>query len=83
MRTINQIIGFPLSDVYARLSIDEIKLLFDEIERLRLALSTIEHLALWHCDESADVDNTSPDDQVAYVNGLIVQVCRKAVEDGI
>jgi len=55
----------------------------EQMERFQLVVSIIEKLALWNCDESADVDNASPDDQVAHVNGLIVQACRKAMSDGI
>ena len=47
-------------------------------DRLQSTLAEIEALASWHCDEDADPLDTSPEDQAAHVNGLIVRLCRKA-----
>jgi len=49
----------------------------DEVTRLRGILREIEGLASWHCDETADPEDTSPEDHAAHINGLIVQACRR------
>ena len=48
-----------------------------EIVRLIELLVDVEDLASWHCDDNADPNDDSPDDNVAHINGLIVQVCRR------
>ena len=52
----------------------------DRCEQMRDALDRIRWLASWHCDLAADESDTSPEDQVAYVNGLIVLECCRALE---
>ena len=49
-------------------------------ERMRAALERIRELASWHCDLAVNESDTSPDDQVAHINGLIVRKCIQAFE---
>jgi hypothetical protein len=49
-------------------------------KQMQDALERIKLFACWHYDPEADVENSSPDDQVAHVNGLIVKECKKALE---
>jgi len=46
----------------------------------RDTLEQIADLAAWHCDLDADANDESPEDMVAHVNGLIVRLCREAIE---
>ena len=47
--------------------------------RYRDALDAVADLAGWHTDDEADKDDTSPDDMVAHVNGLIRRRCKAAL----
>lgn len=47
--------------------------------RYRDALEAVADLAGWHSDDEAAPDDTSPDDMVAHVNGLIRQRCKAAI----
>ena len=47
--------------------------------RYRDALDAVADLASWHTDDEADSDDTSPDDMVAHVNGLVRQRCKAAL----
>jgi len=49
-------------------------------KRMQAALERIRELASWHYDPAVDESDTSPDDQVAHVNGLIVRACVEALE---
>jgi len=49
-------------------------------EKMLEALRDIEDLAAWHYDPEADPLDTSPEDKVAHVNGLIVQICKEFTE---
>ena len=43
-------------------------------------VQSIRELASWHFDPDADPDNTSPDDNAAHINGLIVKACSKLID---
>ena len=49
-------------------------------EQMRAALERIRELASSHCDLAVDEADTSPDDQVSHVNGLIVRECNEALQ---
>ena len=49
-------------------------------EQMRAALERIRELASWHCDLAVNESDTSPDDQVAHINGLIVRECIDALQ---
>jgi hypothetical protein len=46
-----------------------------ELVKLREAIREIRELASEHYDPDADPADTSPEDNVAHVNGLIVKLC--------
>ena len=46
---------------------------------LILILREIKDLASWHYDPDADSLNTSPEDNVAHINGLIVKLCNEGL----
>lgn len=46
---------------------------------LAAALREVHELAGWYADDEADAEDESPDDMVAHVNGLIRQICAKAI----
>ena len=48
--------------------------------RLRAALREIIGLASLHMDPDADPDDTSPEDMIAHVNGLIVKMATEALQ---
>lgn len=46
---------------------------------LLITLQEIKDLASWHYDPDADPNNTSPEDNVAHINGLIVKLCEEGL----
>ena len=52
-----------------------------ELADARKALEQITELVSWHYDPEADPSNMSPDDNVAHVNGLVWQICRRVLDE--
>ena len=50
-----------------------------DLMRYREALEEIYDLAGWNSDDDARADDTSPEDMVAHVNGLIRKLCNDAL----
>ena len=52
----------------------------NRVVELESALRKIQSLVDWHCDYEADPADKSPADNVAHVNGLVWQICERAIE---
>jgi septal ring factor EnvC (AmiA/AmiB activator) len=67
----------------AETDLSELQVAYSVLKRhadaLAEALESVESLASWHCDTETDPNNTSPEDNVAHINGIIVQETRKAL----
>ena len=46
-----------------------------EMGEFRAALGLIYDWAGWHTDDEAEIEDESPEDMTAHINGLIRQVC--------
>lgn len=68
-----RLFGSP-HELYIEERIEELEA---QVERMTSALRDIQCRSAWHCDEKADVEDTSPDDMVAHTNGIIFQICKK------
>lgn len=51
----------------------------DAIRIMAMALRECERLSGWHTDDAADPAETSPEDAVAHINGLIRREVRSAL----
>lgn len=56
-----------------------VSIVHSQVKRMRKALKEIRDLARWHADIDADPEDQSPEDAVAHVNGLIMQICSRAI----
>lgn len=72
----------PCTDAcrYAEMDTAILRLLEDNAKLIR-ALNAIYDLAGYHTDDSASLNDKSPDDMAAHTNGLIRQECMAALDE--